>query len=124
MDHALAELPGHAPEAQRHRPNWGRFQSALLGSFTPASTLIQIDGSEHRWCEERADSCTLLVFIDDATGRLMQPRFVPSESAFSYFNTPRGYLVTHGLPVAFYSDRHTRCSAWASPVAPAQRDAA
>ncbi len=29
--------------------------------------LIQIDGSDHRWFEERADACTLLVFIDDAT---------------------------------------------------------
>jgi Helix-turn-helix domain len=30
--------------------------------------LIQIDGSEHRWFENRAVPCTLLVFIDDATG--------------------------------------------------------
>lgn len=33
--------------------------------------LIQIDGSDHRWFEERAAACTLLVFIDDATGRVM-----------------------------------------------------
>jgi hypothetical protein len=43
--------------------------------------LVQIDGSEHRWFEDRAGPCTLLVFIDDATGRLMQMRFVKSESA-------------------------------------------
>lgn len=42
--------------------------------------LVQIDGSEHRWFEDRADPCTLLVFIDDATGRLMQLRFAVSES--------------------------------------------
>jgi transposase len=29
--------------------------------------LVQIDGSEHRWFEDRANPCTLLVFIDDAT---------------------------------------------------------
>ena len=29
--------------------------------------LIQIDGSDHRWFEDRADPCTLLVFVDDAT---------------------------------------------------------
>jgi transposase len=69
--------------------------------------LIQIDGSEHRWFEERAAPCTLLVFIDDATGRLMQLRFVPSESAFSYFEALEGYLAAHGRPVAFYSDKHT-----------------
>jgi hypothetical protein len=42
--------------------------------------LIQIDGSEHRWFEDRGEPCTLLVFIDDATSRLMQLRFVRSES--------------------------------------------
>ncbi|WP_442504561.1 ISNCY family transposase [Marinivivus vitaminiproducens] len=69
--------------------------------------LVQIDGSEHRWFEDRADPCTLLVFIDDATGRLMQLRFVRSESAFTYFDILQGYLDAHGLPVAFYSDKHS-----------------
>jgi hypothetical protein len=69
--------------------------------------LVQIDGSEHRWFEDRADPCTLLVFIDDATGRLMQLRFAPSESAFTYFEALKGYLEAHGCPVAFYSDRHS-----------------
>jgi hypothetical protein len=48
--------------------------------------LIQIDGSEHRWFENRGEPCTLLVFIDNATSRLMQLRFVPSESTASYFD--------------------------------------
>jgi hypothetical protein len=69
--------------------------------------LIQIDGSEHRWFEGRGAPCTLLVFIDDATSRLMQLRFVPSESTDSYFEALQGYLDTHGCPVAFYSDKHT-----------------
>ncbi|KAA0570762.1 ISNCY family transposase [Azospirillum sp. B21] len=67
--------------------------------------LIQIDGSEHRWFEDRADPCTLLVFIDDATGRLMQLRFARSESAFSYFEALEGYLKAHGRPLALYSDK-------------------
>ena len=69
--------------------------------------LIQIDGSDHRWFEDRAPACTLLVFIDDATSRLMQLRFVKSESTFSYFETLELYLRAHGRPVAFYSDKHT-----------------
>ena len=48
--------------------------------------LIQIDGSDHRWFEQRGEPCTLLVFIDDATSKLMQLRFVPSESTDSYFS--------------------------------------
>jgi transposase len=31
--------------------------------------LVQIDGSEHRWLEDRGAPCTLLLFIDDAAGR-------------------------------------------------------
>jgi len=69
--------------------------------------LIQIDGSDHRWFEDRAPPCTLLVFVDDATGALMQLRFVASESTFSYFEALEGYLSDHGRPVAFYSDKHT-----------------
>jgi hypothetical protein len=69
--------------------------------------LIQIDGSEHRWFEARGAPCSLLVFIDDATGKLMQLRFVLSESTSSYFDCLRGYLEAHGCPVAFYSDKHT-----------------
>lgn len=69
--------------------------------------LIQIDGSDHHWFEDRADRCTLLVFIDDATSKLMELRFVPSESTFSYFSALEGYLANHGRPVAFYSDKHS-----------------
>jgi hypothetical protein len=69
--------------------------------------LVQIDGSEHRWFENRGEPCTLLVFIDDATSRLMQLRFVPSESTESYFAALRGYLKDHGCPTAFYSDKHS-----------------
>ncbi len=69
--------------------------------------LIQIDGSDHRWFEQRGEPCSLLVMIDDATSRLMQMRFVPSESTNSYFEVLRGYLGEHGCPVAFYSDKHS-----------------
>ncbi len=69
--------------------------------------LIQIDGSDHRWFEDRADPCTLLVFIDDATSTLMELRFVESESTFTYFDALESYLLKHGRPVAFYSDKHS-----------------
>lgn len=47
--------------------------------------LIQIDGCEHAGFEDRAPKCTLLVYVDDATGRLMELRFDLSESTFGYF---------------------------------------
>ena len=68
--------------------------------------LVQIDGCEHWWFEDRGPQCTLLVFVDDATGRLMHLQFVESESTFSYFHATRAYLEAWGKPVAFYSDKH------------------
>tara|TARA_R110000737_G_scaffold340199_1_gene362816 strand:- start:611 stop:772 length:162 start_codon:yes stop_codon:yes gene_type:complete len=32
--------------------------------------VIQIDGSDHRWFEDRGPACTLLVSIDEATSTL------------------------------------------------------
>jgi Homeodomain-like domain len=68
--------------------------------------LVQVDGSEHWWFEDRGPQCTLLVFVDDPTSRLMHLQFVESESTFAYFHAGRAYLETWGKPIAFYSDKH------------------
>jgi hypothetical protein len=68
--------------------------------------LVQIDGSPHDWFEGRADTCVLLVFIDDATGKLLQLQFVDNESFFSYAQAAENYFKRHGKPIAFYSDKH------------------
>jgi hypothetical protein len=67
--------------------------------------LVQIDGSDHAWFEERRPRCTLIAFIDDATSRLMALRFVGDETTFDYFRITRTYLERWGKPVAFYSDK-------------------
>jgi hypothetical protein len=67
--------------------------------------LVQIDGSDHEWFEDRAPRCVLLVYVDDATSALLELRFVRSESTFSYFDSTRRYLGRFGKPVAFYSDK-------------------
>ena len=69
--------------------------------------LVQIDGSPHDWFEGRAEACVLLVFIDDATGKLVQLHFVESESFFSYCQAAKGYFRQYGKPVAFYSDKNS-----------------
>jgi transposase len=68
--------------------------------------LVQIDGSDHDWFEGRAPSCTLLVYIDDATGQLLELWFVPEETFFGYCEASRHYFERYGKPVAFYSDKH------------------
>jgi transposase len=72
--------------------------------------LVQVDGSEHWWFEDRGPQCTLLVFVDDATSRLMHLQFVESESTFSYFHATRAYLEAWGKPVAFWPEVTKRCS--------------
>jgi transposase len=68
--------------------------------------LVQIDGSEHAWFEDRGPKCTLLVYIDDASGKLLELWFVESESFFAYCEASRHYFERCGKPVAFYSDKH------------------
>ena len=68
--------------------------------------LVQIDGSPHAWFEGRGPMCTLLVAIDDASGKLVGLQFVEHESFHSYARLARGYFEVYGKPVAFYSDKH------------------
>ena len=86
------------PKAKTYQP---RYRRECLGE------LIQIDGSHHDWFEGRAEKCCLLVFIDDATGRLMTLRFSEVESTYDYMNATREYIEQHGKPIAFYSDKHS-----------------
>ena len=67
--------------------------------------LIQIDGCDHDWFEGRGPACTALVYVDDATSRIMELLFVKSESTFSYFEATRRYILKHGKPLALYSDK-------------------
>jgi hypothetical protein len=69
--------------------------------------LLQVDGSPHDWFEGRGEYCTLLVFIDDATGQLTQLRFTPTETTLGYMRVLHDHIVAHGLPAAIYSDRHS-----------------
>jgi hypothetical protein len=67
--------------------------------------LVQIDGSPFDWFEGRAPACTLLVYIDDATSRVMELFFTPAETTFSYFQATEHYLTHFGKPGTFYSDK-------------------
>ena len=61
----LIEAGVWLPRAERtlrvHQP---RHRRQCLGE------LVQIDGCDHEWFEARADRCTALVYVDDATGKL------------------------------------------------------
>jgi len=98
MAAADISLPRDRRVVKPHQP---RYRRSCLGE------LVQIDGCDHHWFEERGPACSLLAYVDDATGRLMELRFAKTESAFGYFDATASYLRRHGKPVAFYSDKHS-----------------
>jgi transposase len=77
--------------------------------------LVQIDGSPHNWFEDRAPSCSLLVFRVRSTEPLsMMPRadldicnLSRARVFFTYAQATAVYITLHGKPVACYSDKHS-----------------
>ena len=68
--------------------------------------LVQIDGSLHRWFEDRGLVCCLIVFIDDALRRITM-RLSTTETTFAYMAVLRQYIRHYGLPQALYHDRNS-----------------
>src|SRR5258708_26954282 len=58
-----------------------RSRRACLGE------LVQIDGCDHRWFEDRAPAYTALVYVDDATSRWMEVLFVGLDATFGHLKT-------------------------------------
>ena len=63
--------------------------------------LIQIDASQHDWFEGRAPRCALIVFIDDATGRLTALQFAAAETTRAYLLALKTQVLAHGQPAGF-----------------------
>lgn len=97
----IAEGVWKARRAKRASVHPMRERRACFGE------LVQIDGSDHDWFEGRGPRCTLLAYIDDATGQLMEAWFAPAETFFAYCEATQHYLERYGKPVAFYSDKHS-----------------
>ncbi len=85
------------PHKPKHR-KW-RARRACVGM------LVQLDGSEHAWFEDRGPKCALLIFIDDATSRILYGRFITVEDTANLMTCAKAYLKLHGRPVAFYVDK-------------------
>ena len=69
--------------------------------------LIQLDGSPHHWFGPQRDRACLMVFIDDATSRITATQFAPTENSLSYRELIEQHVWRYGIPLAFYSDRHS-----------------
>lgn len=67
--------------------------------------LVQLDGSDHDWFEGRGPRCVLLVFIDDATSRILYARFITVEDTLNLMAASKAYLLINGRPIAWYVDK-------------------
>lgn len=87
--------------AERRTVHRARSRRPRLGE------LVQVDGSPHDWFEGRGPRCTMIVFIGDATSRVLYARMVPAETTQTYFDGVAAHLAQYGRPLAYYSDRHS-----------------
>jgi hypothetical protein len=68
--------------------------------------MVQIDGSEHAWFEDRGGKCVLMAYIDDATNRVYG-RFYEYEGTIPAMDSFMRYSRLYGLPASIYLDRHS-----------------
>ena len=68
--------------------------------------MLQGDGSLHDWFEGRSEKCTLVQFVDDATGATTVARFVPTETTEAYLMILKEHLEEYGRPLSLYVDKH------------------
>jgi transposase len=69
--------------------------------------LLQLDGSHHRWLEERGPWLTLYLAIDDATGTVPYAIFREREDTLGYFELLKVIINLCGIPLGVYTDRHS-----------------
>jgi len=87
------------PKKKKDKHRAWRERRACVGE------LVQLDGSDHDWFEGRGPRCVLLIYIDDATSRILYGEFITVEDAVNLMNATRRYLTLRGRPVAFYVDK-------------------
>jgi len=66
---------------------------------------VFLDGSLHPWFNDQES--TLVLALDDATGKALYGLFVPRESVQAYFRLCYEVFSRYGLPQRFYLDRHS-----------------
>jgi len=67
--------------------------------------MIQLDASLHMWFENEKKYYVLLLFIDDATGKILYMELVDTESTENLMRTTYNYIKKYGRPLSIYTDR-------------------
>lgn len=85
----------------RRKPNRQQFERRQRKAYF--GLMLQVDGSRHDWFEGRAEWCTLLTCIDDATGKILA-RFATGETSKDLMILFKDYISLYGRPHSVYSD--------------------
>ena len=91
-------------EIWKSKPYWA-FHRQWRERRSCIGELTQLDGSDHKWFEDRAPRCVLIDYIDDATSKILYMEFVDVEDTLTLMRTTKIYLEKYGRAVAFYVDR-------------------
>ena len=76
--------------------------------------MVQMDGSHHKWFENRGEPCVLMGYIDDATGRPFA-RFYTYEGTLPAMDSFKRYIKKNGMPLSVYLDKHTTYKSTGKP---------
>ncbi len=99
----ILRADGIASPRRRRSPRY-RSRRPRMGA---EGTLLQLDGSRHRWLEERGPELVLVGAIDDATGLVTAAAFRDQEDAAGYLEILSATIGAYGLPGAIYRDGHS-----------------
>ncbi len=97
---------------KRRKPKPHRHYRVRKASF---GEMVQIDGSEHEWFEDRAPACCFMGYIDDATN-IVFGRFYTHEGTMPALDCFYRYSQKYGLPASVYMDKHTTYRSTAKPT--------
>jgi transposase len=98
----ILRAEGIASPRRRRPPRHRRRRPRMAAE----GTLLQLDGSQHDWLEERGPRLSLLGAIDDATGMVPAALFREQEDAAGYLMLLHAIVISKGLPEAVYRDGH------------------
>lgn len=70
--------------------------------------MVHLDGSRHEWLALRpGEEQTLLLTVDDATGKNLAAKLVEAETTKTCLGIMREVVENYGIPVQLYTDRHS-----------------
>ena len=89
---------------QKRRPRQYRSRRPPRPRF---GMMALTDASRHDWIEGRGPALTLLGFQDDATHTILAAHFqLEAENTIGYMFSLRTMILTRGIPLTLYRDRH------------------